>query len=417
MPESVNTLVWVLPDVGHYHVPRISAFAELGEADVHVVALSDTGGFKEFKAAEDQEASFTYHVLFHGVYYADLDRQELRAKLFAMLERLRPTTLLIQGWAEPFALLQLEWALRHGVPTVVTSESTADDAPRGWLREKIKSRVVGLFDAGLVGGQAHVSYLHQLGMPRARIFQGYDAVDNDFFADGADAARARSDVRRAEMNLPTRFFLASARFMAKKNLARLVEAYAVYRKRVAAPGTSQPWDLVILGDGPLKEEIHGRIRAAGLQDFVRTPGFQSYQTLPVFYGLASAFVHPSTTEQWGLVVNEAMAAGLPVIVSERCGCAPDLVVDGENGFRFDPEDTRALSNLLQTVAESDAHVLAAMGAASRQRVGDWSPARFADGLRAAVGVARATRRRGKWSATVNTGLTRVLIRLARHHVH
>ena len=128
-------------------------------------------------------------------------------------------------------------------------------------------------------------------------------------------------------------------------------------------------------------------------------------------------MHPSTTEQWGLVVNEAMAAGLPVIVSARCGCAPDLVVDGENGFRFNPEDTRGLADRLQTVAESDAATLAALGNASRRRIADWSPARFAHGLRAAVGVARANHRPGRWAAAVNRELLRLLIRTARHHVH
>ena len=66
--------------------------------------------------------------------------------------------------------------------------------------------------------------------------------------------------------------------------------------------------------------------------------------------IITAFVHASASEQWGLVVNEAMAAGLPVIVSERCGCAPDLVREGVNGLTFDPCDVAELAGLMERVA-------------------------------------------------------------------
>ena len=80
------------------------------------------------------------------------------------------------------------------------------------------------------------------------------------------------------------------------------------------------------------------------------PGFKQYHDLPAYYGLAGAFVHTSTVEQWGLVVNEAMAAGLPVLVSRNCGCAADLVQDGVNGFAFDPLDGDRMAALLTKVA-------------------------------------------------------------------
>ena len=104
--------------------------------------------------------------------------------------------------------------------------------------------------------------------------------------------------------------------------------------------------------------------------------------------MASAFVHASTTEQWGLVVNEAMAAGLPVLVSNRCGCAPDLVRDGVNGFTFDPYDVDRLADLMLKVS-SDQCDREAMGQASRAIIKDWGPERFADGLMQAVAVARS----------------------------
>src|SRR5690606_39375525 len=108
-----------------------------------------------------------------------------------------------------------------------------------------------------------------------------------------------------------------------------------------------------------------------------------------FYGLAGAFVHASTTEQWGLVVNEAMAAGLPVLVSERCGCVPDLVRDGENGFTFDPFDVEELAGLMQRIAAMTDGQRRALGEAGRRIIAAWEPERFADELMRAVEVARA----------------------------
>ena len=134
--------------------------------------------------------------------------------------------------------------------------------------------------------------------------------------------------------MPENYFLASARFIEKKNLSTLIEAYAEYRRRSSAfakatadkeiagkrRGTS-----CFLGDGPLRETLNSQLSTLNLHEHVHLPGFKPYDELPVYYALANAFVHASTTEQWGLVVNEAIASGLPVIVSDRCGCAPELV--------------------------------------------------------------------------------------------
>ena len=114
------------------------------------------------------------------------------------------------------------------------------------------------------------------------------------------------------------------------------------------------------------------------------PGFRQIGELPRFYAHAGAFVHASTKEQWGLVVNEAMVCGLPVVVSERCGCAPDLVVAGETGFAFDPLDAAALRGLLGKVAGMTGEQRAAMGAAGRRLIAEWGPERFARGLKAAA---------------------------------
>jgi glycosyltransferase involved in cell wall biosynthesis len=124
-----------------------------------------------------------------------------------------------------------------------------------------------------------------------------------------------------------------------------------------------------------------------LEDSVLLPGFKQYDELPAFYGPAGAFIHASTTEPWGLVVNEAMASGLPVLVSNRCGCAQDLVQEGKNGFTFDPDNVEELAQLMFQVSAFQPSKLSEFGSESRRIISGWGPERFATGLRDAVAAA------------------------------
>src|SRR5262249_43481894 len=146
--------------------------------------------------------------------------------------------------------------------------------------------------------------------------------------------------------LPAHYFLACSRFTPKKNLAGLLEGYALYRQTAGKAA----WSLVIAGEGELKNELLALRDRLRLGDKGQFAGHKSYHELPTYYGLASAFVHASTTEQWGLVVNEAMASGLPVLVSERCGCVGDLVQPGINGFLFDPSSPGAIAEAMEKIA-------------------------------------------------------------------
>lgn len=313
----------------------------------------------------------------------------------AALADCRPDAVAIPGWADVIAYSAIEWCNDNGVPVVVMSETTEWDEARWNWKEWVKRRVLRLCTAGLVGGQPHAEYLSRLGMPRERIFQGYDAVDNDYFAQGAKAARSQKTEIQKKYALPENYFLASARFVEKKNLLNLVRAYALYRKFVSKTGQPEPkangqtngyhsktsglWSLVLLGDGPLKGELQRLVGELQLQEFVLLPGFKQYHELPEFYALAKAFIHASTVEQWGLVVNEAMASGLPVLVSDRCGCARDLVKDGENGFNFDPYKPEQIAEMMFRISDSQ-FPLPDFSAASIRIVANWNPDRFARGF-------------------------------------
>ncbi|HTA16198.1 MAG TPA: glycosyltransferase, partial [bacterium] len=167
-------------------------------------------------------------------------------------------------------------------------------------------------------------------------------------------------------------------------LERFLEAYVLYRKRCGG----EPWSLVMLGDGPGRARLEKMVDGLALRNFVGMPGFKQYNDLPVYYGLANALALPSTSEQWGLVVNEAMAAGLPVLVSRPCGCSEDLVKDGENGFLLDPLDTDQMAAVLARTSQAKKK-LTGMGAKSLEIIGRWGPRAFAQGLSRAVEAARS----------------------------
>ena len=305
----------------------------------------------------------------------------------------------VPGWSAPYSLAALTWCADKRIPAIVMSESTQHDEPRKWWKECVKKQVVKNFSAGLVGGSAHIKYVKVLGLADDAVFTGYDVVDNDYFARGAEMAQSDYENVRNKHHLPENYFLSSNRFVEKKNLPRLIRAYSLYHQQ-AGPDC---WKLVIIGDGGLRPDLEELISEFRLTGEVLLPGFLQYPDLPVYYGLANAYVHASTTEQWGLVVNEAMASGLPVIVSERCGCAPDLVEEGRNGYTFDPYDVKRLAELMQKIS-GDEIDLVKMGQASRDMISEYSPDVFAEG------VLKAARKAMAQPAQTNGYLTRSLLK-------
>lgn len=374
---------WIVVNSVPYHDARLNAAAELARLRVSMIQLTGVDTHWTFDKPERSTPKFSRQTLFPDTPWQGIDGKAMARNLMATLTQLRPDVVCINGWSYGGAIAALRWCVSERVPAIMMSESTALDHPRRYWKEAIKHRIISLCSASLVGGSRHRDYIAELGAPLDRVFTGYDAVDNDHFRDGADAARRMGPQLRQRLGLPQRYFMACSRLIEKKNIARLLRAYAGYRRRDA---TAAPWSLVIVGEGELKQDLVALQAELGLQGCVRFVGEKNYDELPIYYGLAGAFVHASTSEQWGLVVNEAMAAGLPVLVSERCGCAEDLVVSKVNGLTFDPHDINDLSGAMLEVAGDDIG-LEMMGRASQEIIARWSPQRFAEGLDCAVQAA------------------------------
>jgi glycosyltransferase involved in cell wall biosynthesis len=418
---------------GPYHLARLKASS--GVCDLLAVEFGSSSSEYDWKASE--AAGLRRVALNEHGSSESLSSQEFQRRLHKILDDLGPDAVVVPGWGYRGALLALQWCLSRKVSAVVMSESTAWDDVRKPIKEWVKRRIISLFSAALVGGTPHRDYMKELGMPSDRIFLGYDAIDNDYFETKTKEVQNSGFKYQDSDFAPSRpYFLASARFIEKKNLSRLLRAYAWYRKAVegrepshlevtrqtaegsprgaarpAGSGCRQsrvesmdsgfrsqvlcpqpPFDLILLGDGALRSDLSRLISDLGIDRHVRMPGFKQYEELPSYYAHAGAFIHASTTEQWGLVVNEAMASGLPVLVSNRCGCATDLVKEGVNGWTFDPTNEEQMADLMLRIS-SDEEQRKEMGRKSREIIAELGPARFASGISSAIDAALSAPRK------------------------
>lgn len=376
-------LAVLFDNLGPYHLARLRAAA--GCYDLLAVEFASRSC--EYEWNESDACGLQKAVIHQSGSSDDLTSSEYQKRLFRVLDDYNPSVVAVPGWGSRGALLALKWCLLKGIRGIVMSESTPWDEKRRPFRESVKRRIISRFSAALVGGTPQRDYMEKLGMPSDLITLGYDAVDNSFFAKKAEVLRGgRWFVGKEERS----YFLASARFIPKKNLFQLIRAYSLYRELMKPSSLdgrrsteSRPWDLLLLGDGALRSDLSRLISDLGIDDHVQMPGFKQYEELPPYYAHAGAFIHASTTEQWGLVVNEAMASGLPVLVSNRCGCAADLVKEGENGWTFDPTNEEQMANSMRRISADDEGRFT-MGSRSREIISGWGPERFASGLSAAV---------------------------------
>lgn len=372
---------------GPYHLARLRALAlRLRESGDGLIAYEMAGNERLYPwERRCQDEPFDWITLFPDRDLETLSMADCAGALTRALERDLPDAVGIVGYARPESMAAARWCRRGGRPAILMSESQAIDRPRTWWREAIKARRVRRFDAALVGGEPHRDYLVDLGMPADRIALGYNAVDNAYYRDRAEAWRARHDARDGLPAAP--FFLSVCRFAPEKNLLRLIEAFASYREHSRPEGR---WDLVLCGDGPQAPAIGAAIATSGHAAAIHRPGFLQAEPLTRWYAHASAFLLPSLSEPWGLVVNEAASTGLPLLVSDRAGCAATLVPrpEGTTGARFNPLDVEQMARKLAWMAALPQDERLAMGRRASELVDRWGPGRFADGTLEALQLAQ-----------------------------
>ena len=309
----------------------------------------------------------------------------LNTEVAGRLERFQPDAVLVHGYAHFTEWAVAAWALRRGVPLLFRGESHLV-APRArWVRFAKRLGLPPLMKsvaAALAIGTHNEEYLRHYGVPTDRIVLAPYTVDNAWFAARRESAEREARRWRTELGIPDhhKVVLYAAKFIPVKGCEDLVRAFAAARLDGAT--------LVLVGAGPSRDAIE---RAAANVPSVRFAGFVNQSRMPAAYRLGDVFVLPSHREPWGLAVNEAMNLGLPVIVSDQVGCAPDLVHD-ENGWVFPAGNVDALRRTLVDAC-SDGDRLRAKGVASAKRIATWGIPETVAGYVAGVERAVSLRRR------------------------
>jgi len=373
-------VLFFLRRIGPYHHARFNeARKKLDLIAVETRPLSeeypwefdpgDEYGIERFPASDEKETG--------------LRGQRLEAEVKRILEKHHPDVVVTTGWADPEYHAVVLAARATNIPCVVISDSRHEDEPRKFYKEAIKRVILRSYSAALAAGTASRGYLVRLGFDSSRIFQPWDVVDNQYFG-----------IERNEGVVPyhERPIICVSRFIPKKNLPRLIEAFGLYR------GNGGSRRLLLIGSGEQERMLRDQIDRHRLGDQVEITGFVQYEHLPTYFSRAHCLILPSTTDQWGLVVNEAMAAGLPVLVSQNCGCAADLVRDKENGCIFDPFRVDDIANNLLFMSGISESSWKEMGKASRTIIANWDLEDFSQGLRDACRHALnyAPRQAPKW---------------------
>jgi len=300
------------------------------------------------------------------------------------LNKFGPDAIVCGGYNYHASWRALSWAEAHDVGFVLWSESNIQDARsgRGWI-ERLKSNFLSRCDGFAVPGKSAHDYLLSLGVKAERITSAPNAVDNAWFAAHAESIRTRAPEFRHQLGLPDRFILFVGRLVEAKGVFDLLEAYG----RLGDDVRSQV-GLVFAGDGDCRPELERRAKRI-LQGKICFTGFVHREDLAALYALSETLLLPTHSDTWGLVVNEAMACGLPIVVTSVAGCAADLVENEWNGYVVLPGDPEALKVAIDHLAMRD-KVRQQMSVRSYQRIRQYSPEACARGL--AIAALTAERR-------------------------
>ncbi len=374
-------LVIITEIISPYRIPLFNALAQRPDVSLHVIFLAETDpGLRLWKIYKD-EIRFSYQVLPSWRKQIAEYNLLLNAGMAGALAAFHPDAILCGGYNYVASWQALLWARFHGVPFFLWSESNLHDqrsgrAPVEFLKNEFLRQCTGF----AVPGRAALEYLRAHQIKQEVIFTAVNAVDNDFFAAAAAAAHQDAAERRRQLRLPDRYFLFAGRLVREKGVFELLSAYAKLD-----PSIRDRVGLVFVGDGSRRNELEEQ-SASFPSGTVRFTGFAQREELAVYYALAEMLVLPTYTDTWGLVVNEAMACGRPVILSRAAGCAEDLVTEGWNGRTVPPRDVESLASAMGSLANQPV-LCATMGANSWKRIVSYSPLEWSRGIARMISAA------------------------------
>lgn len=367
-------VVIIHTDFRIYWPARLAAlhsYLEKYNIELHIVEIAGAGSPYAFAKQEKEVSSkLNWHILFPNGKMEELESRVIKKQVDRILDILLPDVVIAGAIAFPSGALSVAWTSRHKCKMICFDDSRLEDTVRSSWVNKIKQCIYHGVDAMLYPAPAWDNTGYAWEFKKEQLFYGIDVVDNTFW-------------KPKTWNKNTcdkKYFLSVGRLLERKNFITLLKAYKQYKIQC----NDSAWNLIIVGDGPKRESLVEYIRLNKLERSVILLPFLQQKDLIPFYQNASALVLTSIQETWGLVINEAMASGLPIIVSDKCGAASTLVEKGRNGYTFSPLSESDLADCLLNFYKLSDERRNEMRKASLELIADWGIERFCSGVYGAI---------------------------------
>jgi len=355
MKRECILLIW--DRIGDYHYARVKSCEELLGQDIYTADLAGTDALYKWNSITN-----TKHTVL-SVKPAEQSDLINRFRAFRKIIKERSITTVAMPYGRSEYHVFLLYARLKGIRTVIFSESWYS---RGAAKDFFKSILLKTLGQRFFvsGKRAFDHFTNNYKIQPSRIVSGYSVVDNKHFTVSIKDAASQTEKKN---------IVCVARYSKEKNLEMLIRSYV-------SSELSKKYTLLLVGDGPLRSELNQLIQSLAATDVVKLTGWVTYNELPQIYASSACFILPSTFEPWGLVVNEALAAGLPIILSDVCGCCPELLEVNKNGFSFSAENEAACVDVLNTFARLNEEEIRQFGAHSKELIRHFSPETWANDI-------------------------------------
>jgi glycosyltransferase involved in cell wall biosynthesis len=368
----------VFPEPTPYRAPLLDQVAAHDEIDLTVIYAAETVAGRTWRVDLRHPAVFLRGVSVPGAERVLHHDYPLTPGVGSALAAVQPEVVVVSGWSTFAAQAAIAWSRLRKVPYVLVVESH-DEGPRAGWRRAVKGavvpRIVRAASGVLVTGTLARRSMVARGAASDRVHVFANTIDVEALGERVDGLASRRTALRESLGAGPDdvVVLSVARLAPEKGLDVLVHA--------AAEAEDARILLVVAGDGPERERLGDLAAVRGVR--LVLAGNLEWERLAEVYAAADVFALLSLREPWAVVVNEAAASGLPLVLSDRVGAAHDLLRDGENGFLVAAGDVDGASRALRTLA-ADGELRRAQGARSRELARDWGYGPSVDGLLAAV---------------------------------
>jgi glycosyltransferase involved in cell wall biosynthesis len=320
---------------------------------------------KDLGDLDESIHQYPYKLLHEGL-LEDISLIERIRGIIKAIKEFKPDVVNLTGYYDFASWIVLFYCKFRGIKTILSNETTSDDHKRNGIKEFVKGLIIKQFDGYFNFGTSSENYILSLGISQEKMLVKRNCVDNNALNDIYLKHLPSRIQQQHLLKIPSKNFIFVGRLIYYKNLFHFLGAFHSAQQK-----STENWGVIILGDGELKDDLQKFVSEKNILN-VRFQKGVSWQQVPKYLALSDVLVLPSYSEPWGLVVNEAMACRLPVIVSEKCGSAVDLVKNGENGFTFNPTNSEELTDLLLKFMNEEVNS-EKMGFVSKKIILEYSP--------------------------------------------